>query len=170
MENVITNKQSVALHYLIVNVLGIALILTLPILSHALSLPLYYLEPMRISIFAAVLFANRHNAYALALALPMISFLYSGHPLFFKAIIISLELVLNVFLFYILFEKTKKAVLAVAASVVLSKVFYYGMKYLFIAFGLLAFDVVDTPIYIQFVGVGFLSLLAIVFVNRFSKQ
>ncbi|HOI00245.1 MAG TPA: hypothetical protein PLE85_06835 [Bacteroidales bacterium] len=134
----------------ILDAAAIALVYFMPALSHLLQFPLYLIEPMRIAVILAVLHTRPVNAYFLALTLPAFSFAVSAHPHFYKALLISAELLLNVWLFYFIRKRQQNDLTAIALSVVLSKVVYYGLKALFISALLLPQGpLVSTPLWIQ---------------------
>ena len=98
-----------------------------PAVSHLFNFPVYYIEPMRIMLVLALLFSSRWNAFALAIALPLFSFLISGHPFPLKMIIIMAELLLNAWLFLLFYRNSKMPFLSTFGSIVLSKMFCYIM-------------------------------------------
>lgn len=106
----------------------------------------------------------------LALALPMFSFLISSHPVFLKAMLISIELLINVFLYYSLVRNKMADYLAIVISVVTSKFIYYGFKYLLIHFTLLKSGLISTPIYIQVFTTLAFGIYAYYFWLRKSKR
>lgn len=129
---------------------AILLVYFMPALSHVLQFPVYLIEPMRIAVILAVMHTRPFNAYFLALTLPLFSFAISAHPLFYKALLISVELALNVWLFLYFKDKVGKLALALALSVVLSKLVYYFIKALFIIMLLLPEGpLMSTPIWVQ---------------------
>lgn len=75
----------------------------------------------------ALLYSSRWNTYALAIVLPLFSFLVSGHPAPVKMMIIMAELMLNAWLFLHFYRNTKKAFLSTFGSIILSKLFCYAM-------------------------------------------
>jgi hypothetical protein len=75
----------------------------------------------------ALLYSSRWNAFALAIVLPLFSFLVSGHPAPVKMMIIIAELVLNAWLFLYFYRNTNKAFLSTFGSIILSKLFCYAM-------------------------------------------
>ncbi len=135
----------------ILDTLGVLFIYFVPTISHLLNFPLYLLEPMRIMVILAMVHTHRKNAYILALTLPVFSFLVSAHPHFLKSMLITFELLLNVWIFYAIFNKMRNALAATVFSVFLSKMFYYLLKFVFIAALLIEGDLVSTPIYIQLI-------------------
>ena len=100
-----------------------------PAASHLFKIPVYYIEPMRIMLVLALLFSSRWNAYALAIVLPVFSFLVSGHPAPLKMMIIMAELLLNAWLFLYFFQKTRRSFLSAFSSIIISKVFCYAMYF-----------------------------------------
>ncbi len=126
------------------NALLCVVVLAIPTLSHALALPLYRFEPMRLLIFAAVLLTTRRNALIMALALPAVSWLTSGHPVFPKILLIQGELALNVWIFFALRDRLRFAPAAIV-SVATSKAAYYGAKLLLIRAAWLDGSLVATP-------------------------
>jgi hypothetical protein len=102
-----------------------------PAASHLFNIPVYYLEPMRIMLMLALLFSSRFNAFALAVVLPLFSFLVSGHPFPMKMMIIIAELMLNAWLFLLFYRSSKNAFLSTFGSILLSKLFCYAMYLVF---------------------------------------
>lgn len=120
-----------------------ALAAAVPALSHAAALPLYHLDPMRLLVFAALLFSSRRNALVMAVWLPVLAMLTSGHPAFPKVVLIQGELAVNVVVFAWLWRRWG-AVGAAVGSVVVSKAAYYGAKYALIRTALLDGELVAT--------------------------
>ena len=79
----------------------------------------------------------------------MFSFLVSAHPFFLKTMIITIELVLNVWLFYFLATKWKNYFAAIITSIIISKAFYYVMKFGLISYGFIESNLISTPLYLQ---------------------
>jgi len=104
---------------------ALAFLLLMPAAAHLTGIPFYFIEPMRIMLVVALIFTSRSNAYILALALPVFSFLVSGHPVPVKMLIIMAELVLNVRLFISLFHKTRKPFISMFSAIIGSKIFCY---------------------------------------------
>lgn len=133
---------------IVLDILALAFIYFVPTISHLLNVPLYLVEPMRIMLILAIAHTKKKNAYLIALTLPLFSFLISGHPNIFKAVIITMELLLNVWLFYELTKRTNQFV-AMLSSIILSKIFYYLLKFGLISFAVLQTGLISTPIYLQ---------------------
>jgi len=141
------HKQSILLDSLLVLV-----VIYLPSLSHLLPLPIYYIDPMRMVLLTGIIFSSNHrNTYLLALALPLVSYLTSGHPIFPKNILIVFELLINVYLFYFLYNRYTKPAFCLLISILGSKLVYYGIKFFFIKLGILHTQWIDTHLYIQVV-------------------
>ena len=127
------------------DVLLCVVLVAVPALSHAVAFPLYRFEPLRLLLFVAVLFSSRRNALLMALWLPALSMLTSGHPVFPKFVLIQGELVLNTVIFYVLFSRSGRFVLGAAISVLASKVLYYAVKFVLIELALMDGDLMATP-------------------------
>jgi hypothetical protein len=110
---------------ILVDLLALGFILLMPALSHTTGIPFYFIEPMRIMLVVALLFSSRGNAYAIAVMLPVFSFLISGHPAPVKMAVIVVELLLNVWLFLTLIKQTHKPFISMFSSILLSKLFCY---------------------------------------------
>ena len=132
----------------LLELLELVAIYFIPTLSHMVGIPFYLFEPMRIFVILSLIHSGRTNSYLLALGLPIFSFLISSHPVLLKAGLISFELVINVFLFY-LSRKRIATYWAVLLSVFLSKAIYYLIKYFLIQSALLESSLISTPLYFQ---------------------
>jgi len=135
----------------LLDVLLCSVAVAVPTLSHAAAFPLYLFDPMRLLVFAAILFSARGNALALALALPLLSWLTGGHPVFPKFVLIQGELALNVIVFHALWRRWGRFLPAAALSVVAAKGVYYMAKFLLLRAALLDGSLVATAWIHQFV-------------------
>ena len=89
--NAITAKPTL-LRLAIVDVALVVLACLVPTLSHITALPLYRLNPMLLFILSGMLLvADRRNAVALALLLPLVSMLVVGMPAPAKALCMIVE-------------------------------------------------------------------------------
>lgn len=133
----------------------------IPALSHITPFPLYLLDPMRIFMLAGyVLTRQNTNAYLLALTIPLFSALVSGHPPLFKAILISIELSVNILLFVQLLKHTKLHIaLALFLSIISSKLVYYALKFAFIDFGFVEGNLITTGLWLQMGTVVFVTAI-----------
>ena len=151
MENTSVHPLSISkIKYIIFNLLALLFIYLVPAISHLLSFPVYYLEPMRIMLILAIVHTSRKNAYLIALTLPLFSMLISAHPALVKTSLITGELLLNVWLFFF-FEKMSNKTLAIFLSIIVSKIFYYLVKFILITSVLMSGDLISTPMYIQII-------------------
>lgn len=109
----------------IIDLSALAFIFLVPSVAHLLSFPVYMIEPMRVMLILSLAHSTQKNSYLLALTLPLFSFLISGHPEVVKMAVITAELLLNVFLFYLFFNRVKNAFISMVTSIIVSKVFCY---------------------------------------------
>ncbi|OFX87397.1 MAG: hypothetical protein A2W99_07080 [Bacteroidetes bacterium GWF2_33_16] len=131
------------------DIIALAFIYFVPAISHLLSLPVYLIEPMRLMLILALVHTTKQNAYIIALSLPLFSFLISAHPVLPKMVLISFELVLNVFLFFALLKKLNNTFLAVLISIITSKLIYYLLKFALLKFAIIDSNLISTPIVFQ---------------------
>lgn len=118
----------------ILDIAALAFIFFIPGIAHVLSFPVYMIEPMRLLLVVSFVVTGKRNSYLLALTLPFFSYLVSGHPEFLKMLIITSELLVNVFLFYLFSDLMKKSFLAAITSIVASKLFAYFLYLVFFSF------------------------------------
>lgn len=170
MTNSITIKNT--LPVVITDILVLLATYFIPALSHLAPFPLYYLDPMRLLLFSAYLMCrNKNNAFLLAATIPLFSSLVTGHPVFYKAILISIELLINIACFVWMIKKVKwhpGVVIFIAA--VISKICYYLCKYIFLRIGLLTGELKATDLDIQLYTITGLSLLFAIFYKRTAVQ
>lgn len=131
------------------DLLAIGFVYLVPVMSHLFALPVYYIEPMRLMLILAIAHTSKKNAYILAATLPVFSFVVSAHPVFIKTLLISGELLLNVWLFFFISEKIKNKFGSMLLSVGLSKIAYYLLKFALLSAVLLEGSLVSTPLAIQ---------------------
>jgi len=129
MDTTINSSGAFRYSTAITDIAALVFVGLVPAASHLFKIPVYYIEPMRIMLVLALLFSSRWNAYALAIVLPVFSFLVSGHPAPLKMMIIMAELLLNAWLFLYFFQKTRRSFLSAFSSIIISKVFCYAMYF-----------------------------------------
>ena len=152
MENILNNKISKStIKSSIFDLFAIAAIYMVPTFSHLFALPIYFIEPMRLMLILAIAHTSKKNAYLLAATLPIFSFVVSAHPVFLKTLLISGELLVNVWLFFLLSERIKNKFGAMVISIAISKMAYYAIKFILLSFVLLQGSLISTPILIQMV-------------------
>ena len=140
------------------DVLLCVLVVAVPALSHAAAYPLYLFDPMRLLLFAAILYSGRRNALLVALWLPLLSMLTSGHPVFPKVVLIQGELALNALVFFGLTRNSNRFVLGATVSVIASKTVYYAAKFVLIKTALMGGDLFATPWTYQLATLSFILL------------
>lgn len=155
-----------------VDALVLILIYLLPAISHILPLPLYLFDPMRVLLFLGYsLSKNNWNAYFLAISIPLFSFFLTGHPVFYKSIIISAELLLNIILFDYFIENTKKYIAGyLLISIIISKIFYYSLKYILLNLGLLNGVLVSTSIFAQLITIVSITAVFAFFIKENDRE
>lgn len=163
-------RQPIIWRSVLIDFAGLALIYLVPTLTHLTSLPVYLIEPMRLMLILAMVHTNKTNAYILSFTLPLFSFLISSHPVFLKVLIISLELALNVYLFYLFKNIIKKVFPAILMSIIMSKIIYYLMKAFIISFGMLDSSLISTPIFIQLLTTAFFSIYVYFMFKRNTRN
>lgn len=154
-------------------VLDIILLLTIyfvPTLSHLIGFPLYLLDPMRIVVLSSLLLlGNKKNAYILALTIPLFSFIVSGHPVFPKNLLISIELITNLLIFFAINKRFGVTFISMFSSIVISKLIYYVLKYIIVLFGFLEMEIISTSLLIQLVVALSISILFSIFYSKKSN-
>ncbi len=168
-----TQAASFSLPKIIISdILILILVYFIPALSHVMPIPVYLLDPMRILLFLGFLFSrNNTNTFILALTIPLISTIVTGHPPFYKSILISIELFSNMLFFiYLLSKLNWKAPLLLLISIVASKIIYYALKFLFIQFSLIEGDLITTGLLIQAATVAFITLVFWIFYKRINPS
>lgn len=142
------------------DIIALTAIYLVPVFSHLFAVPIYYAEPMRLMLVLSIMFTSKKNVMLIAFTMPLFSMLVSGHPVFYKALIMSGELLLNVILYFVLVERVKNKFTSMILSITLSKVAYYGLKILLLNLALISDELIATPIVIQ-LGVVFVYSLLI---------
>jgi hypothetical protein len=137
-----------------------------PSFSHLISFPLYLIEPMRLMLILALVHTSKKNAYLLALTMPVFSFMISAHPEVPKMMLITFELIVNVFLFYFLTKLMKHIFLSILLSIMISKAVYYLIKFGLIELMVINTGLISTPVVIQLI----MTLLFSLYVYRFYRR
>ena len=133
------------------DLIALAAIYLVPAVSHLLSFPVYYIEPMRIMLVLAIVHTSRSNAYLIAITLPLFSLLISAHPSLIKTSLITGELLVNLWLFFFLSKKFSNKSMSIFLSIIASKLLYYLIKFLLINSALMSGELISTPIDIQLI-------------------
>lgn len=135
----------------LVDFLSLAAVAFIPALSHMLSIPIYIFEPMRILLVLSLVHTSKKNAYLIAVLLPLFSFLISTHPSVVKSLLITTELLLNLYLFFLAARYINSTFIAALASILVSKIYYYTAKFGLASAGLIGGELIATPIYLQLI-------------------
>jgi hypothetical protein len=152
MENTIVHPLSISkIKNIVFDLLALLFIYLVPAISHLFSFPVYYLEPMRIMLILAIVHTTKKNAYLIAFTLPLFSLLISAHPSIIKTSLVTAELLLNGWLFFFISKKLSNKTLSIFLSIIVSKLFYYAVKFLLVTSALIGGDLIATPIYIQII-------------------
>ncbi len=136
---------------ILIDFLALAFIYFVPAISHLFNLPVYLVEPMRIMLVLAMVHTSKQNAYLLALTLPVFSFFVSTHPNIYKGLIMTVELILNVWLFFEISKHITNKFVSMFTAIIISKVIYYLMKFGLISFGIIGTGLFSTPVYLQII-------------------
>lgn len=153
----------------LLDIVAMALVFFMPALAHLTAIQFYVIEPFRLMILISlVVMNNKHNALLLAVTLPLFSFIIASHPLFAKAMLISIEMVFNVLVYSWLIKKINKPFWVILISIVVSKAGYYLLKYGFISMGLLSMSLVSTSLLAQ-LAVAVLTALLFGQIYKLSK-
>lgn len=137
---------------ILIDIIFVLFIYLVPTISHLTAYPLYLADPMRLSVLGSyLLLRNRNNSLILAMTLPLVSYLISGHPIAIKNLIIAIELFVNVMIVDMFINIKLHTFWAVLLSIFISKILYYLLKAGAIYWGLLHTSLVDTDITIQLV-------------------
>ena len=135
-----------------------AAVVAVPALSHAVAFPFYLFDPMRLLLFVAIIGSSRRNALLMAMWMPLLAMLTSGHPVFPKVVLIQGELVVNTLLFFGLAQGGKRFVPVAAVSILASKAAYYAAKFILIRVSLLGGDLIATSWTYQLATLSFILL------------
>ena len=146
MKSNVTIKVSASL---LLDVIAVIFIVYMSEISRFVGYQMYVIDPMRMMIVLAFAFTPRWNAWVLAILLPLASYFWGYHPTITKTTLIAIELLLNVWLFWYLLDKTKMALLSILISIVFSKAVYYMMKFFCLRLGWLEGDLIATPLETQ---------------------
>jgi hypothetical protein len=161
----VTNKTKV----IIFDIIALSIIYLTPTLSHIFSFPVYYLDPMRLMLFLVIIHTNKRNSYLIAATLPLVSFITSSHPVFIKSLTMSVELVLNVWLFFEFSKLFKNNLIPAALSIIVSKMVYYTVKIFLVSTALLSTSIISTPLHFQIAVLLIISAYAFFMIPRNNK-
>ncbi|MGY6743327.1 MAG: hypothetical protein ACXIUQ_11370 [Cecembia sp.] len=166
-----TLKKYKKTRIILADILAITAVYLIPSIAHFSPFPLYFAEPMRlIAITVYFLSKNHWNAMVLAFTLPFFSMLFTGHPIPLKAILISVELFLNILFLRIMTKNLNlHLLLALFSSILFSKILYYFLKYALLTTSLMSGSLISIPIYIQLFSSAITAILFFVFLYNKEK-
>lgn len=160
MNRILTLDRTVVLKVLVLDMLSVLAVYTIPAISHMLAYPLYLFDPMRLIVLMGfMVYRNKWNSCALALTLPLVSFILSGHPVAIKNGLIAVELLTNVLLLSFMLSRRFNSTVSLVSSIFVSKLVYYGLKFGAISYGLLNAELVATDWIYQMIVVGLICLM-----------
>ncbi len=142
--------QQYPVKVLFIDAFLLLLVYLLPAAAHFTGLPVYMMEPMRLALILSIAHTNRTNTFVLAATLPIFSFLLSGHPVLVKMLIITAELLLNVWVFYVLERRRFQPFAAMFLAIILSKIVCYLLYWPLISFSFMVEEAEPRFILIQF--------------------
>lgn len=152
MENVKSINVKDVIYTSSIDLVMAILVVLIPTISHMIPIPIYYLDPMRWMVLGILFLKNNYtNAIVMACLLPLISFAFSGHPVFPKCLLISMELTINVLFFVLLNRKISWVGVSMFLSMLISKCIYYLFKYVLIFSGVLSTNLIDTKVIYQLI-------------------
>lgn len=151
---------------LLIDAFLLLLIYLLPAAAHLTGIPVYMMEPMRLALILSIAHTNRANTYLLAATLPLFSFLLSGHPVFIKMLIITAELLMNVWIFYFLTRRKLHLFTAMILAILLSKIVCYLLYWPLISFTFMVEEAEPRFLLIQFAATTIFSLYIAFTVKR----
>lgn len=160
MNRILTLDRTVVLKVLVLDMLSVLAVYTIPAISHMLAYPLYLFDPMRLIVLMGfMVYRNKWNSCTLALTLPLVSFILSGHPVAIKNGLIAVELLTNVLLLSFMLSRRFNSTVSLVSSIFVSKLVYYGLKFGAISYGLLNAELVATDWIYQMIVVGLICLM-----------
>jgi len=116
---------------ILLDIVALIVVYFTPKFGQLVHFPFYMVEPMRLMVVLSIVHSSRTNSYLLALSLPLFSWAVSGHPEFYKMLVMTGEITMNVFLFYYLIRKIDSVFLPMIISIVVSKIFCYILYLVF---------------------------------------
>ena len=156
--NSIKNFNKTIVEYIYFDLLLFISIYFLPSLSHNFAFPIYYIDPMRIAMVLCICHTKKINTIFIVISLPIFSFALSSHPFGIKAILISSELMINIIIYYWLNKKIQYQFISMIIGLLISKIFYYSIKYSLLSYNIIYGSFISTPVSYQLTFMFFSSL------------
>ena len=170
MDTTTIPSKSFRYNAVITDIAALVFVGLVPAASHLFKIPIYYIEPMRIMLVLALLYSSRWNAYALAIVLPLFSFMVSGHPAPIKMMIIMAELLVNAWLFLYFYKKSGKPFLSAFGSIIISKVLCYSMYLIVFSMAFVKTEAEITFLFAQLILTLMLSSFVWYVINRRNSR
>jgi hypothetical protein len=123
-------KQDVIIAFLL-DLAALAVVYFTPALCDLIKLPFWMIEPMRLMVIVSLVHSTRFNSFLLALTLPLFAWAVLGHPGFDKMIIMTVEMAVNVFVYYFLVRRTQAVFISMLIAIVASKILCYTLYLVF---------------------------------------
>lgn len=123
-------------------------------ICHSFAIPLYKLNPMHWTIYLMIIYRKPSisSLALLAFALPFTSLVTSGHPVFYKALVMGIELIVYGIVFSMVSGRYGQSMIfAFILSQITGRSIYYLLKWWLLSLGLLTDRLVSTEIGMQFV-------------------
>lgn len=124
-------------------------IYTLPAISHLINYPVYYFEPMKIMLILSIAHTGKWSSIFIALTLPAFSFIISDHPSLLYSFIMTGELLVCVLLFFALIKRVNNIFAAMSVAVIISKLFYFSVKFVLLQVSVINGELFTTPVLVQ---------------------
>ena len=111
----------------LLDLVAFAIVFFVPVLAHRINFPVYMIEPMRLMVIISVAHSTKANSFLLAFTLSLFSYAVSGHPELLKTVVMTVEMGVNVFLFYFLLSKLHSVFFSMVTAIITSKVLCYAL-------------------------------------------
>jgi hypothetical protein len=155
---------------LILDGVALAVVFLIPFIADLFHFPFYMIEPMRLMVMISIAHTSRINSYLLAFVLPFFSWVVSGHPEFFKMLIMTAELGINVYLFYLLLKKSDHVFLTMIAAIIISKIICYSSYLVFFSMTFFREEAVPSFLIAQAITTMLFSLYVSIFYKKRSQS
>jgi len=154
---------------LILDGVALAVVFLIPFIANLLQFPFYMIEPMRLMVMISIAHTSRINSYLLAFVLPFFSWVVSGHPEFFKMLIMTAELSINVYLFYLLLKKSDHVFLTMIMAIIISKIICYCSYLVFFSMTFFREEAAPSFLIVQTITTVLFSLYVSIFYRKRSQ-
>lgn len=139
-------------------------------IGHKFDCPVYFFEPIRLLVTLSIFILNKRVTLLYAFILPIFSFLIFGHPVFFKMMIMILEMEITVLVFLFFKSKNIPLWLSMLITINIGKLFYYIIQFFFISNNLLDAEQVEHDWLPQFGVATSICLIILVYEKDFLRR